>query len=169
MRLLFIIGSLWLCPLFIIGSFAGDSPNPQITPGMVNPALTKEVLCAKGFSTSKVRNVADEKELKISVYAHYGMLDHKDTCALVAKGCEVDHLIPLEIGGLTDIDNLWPQPYGTKPWNANVKDRLENRLHRLVCSDVLTLGEAQHVIATDWIAAYKRYCVLPEDCPIYKK
>jgi len=150
-------------------AFAADFPDPKLTPGMVNLDLTKEVLCAPGFSTKKYRDTANAEELKTNAYARYGMVDHKGMCALVARGCEIDHLIPLELGGKTNIDNLWPQPYGTKPWNATIKDRLENRLHRLVCSDVLTLGEAQHAIAVDWIAAYKRYCILPEDCPAYKR
>ncbi len=53
--------------------------------------------------------------------------------------------------------NLWPQSYQTQPWNAHVKDALENELHRLVCSGQLDLKTAQHDISTDWIAAYKKY------------
>lgn len=44
-------------------------------------------------------------------------------------GCEVDHLISLELGGANAIENLWPQPFDGK-WNAHVKDRLELRLHK---------------------------------------
>jgi hypothetical protein len=62
--------------------------------------------------------------------------------------------VSLELGGANDIANLWPQPYGG-PWGAEAKDRLENRLHRLVCSGELDLAAAQHEIATDWIAAYR--------------
>jgi hypothetical protein len=38
-----------------------------------------------------------------------------------------------------------------------VKDRLENRLHQMVCAGQLDLKTAQQEIAGDWIAAYKRY------------
>jgi hypothetical protein len=38
-----------------------------------------------------------------------------------------------------------------------VKDRLEDRLHELVCAGRLSLPEAQKAIATDWIVAYRRY------------
>ena len=71
---------------------------------------------------------------------------------------EEDHLISPEIGGNPrDPDNLWPQPwFGT--WNAMVKDKLENKLHRMVCSGDITLAEAQQAIAKDWIAAYQKYC-----------
>ena len=45
---------------------------------------------------------------------------------------------------------------------AHTKDRLENRLHKLVCSGTITLGEAQHEISTNWIAAYRgRIGMLP--------
>ena len=70
---------------------------------------------------------------------------------------EVDHLISLELGGSNSIKNLWPQSYLTQPWNAHVKDALENELHDEVCSGKVDLATAQHDIATDWIAAYKKY------------
>jgi len=38
---------------------------------------------------------------------------------------EVDYLITPELGGATDIRNLWP--YGDTVWNAHVKDQLEDR------------------------------------------
>jgi hypothetical protein len=67
-----------------------------------------------------------------------------------------EHLVPLELGGSNELRNLWPQPYHVV-WNAHVKDRLENTLHRMVCANPqqITLAAAQHLIATDWIAAYK--------------
>ncbi len=49
-----------------------------------------------------------------------------------------------------------PESYRTV-WNAHVKDRLEDRLHALVVSGKLDLQTAQREIATDWIAAYKKY------------
>jgi hypothetical protein len=63
---------------------------------------------------------------------------------------------PLSIGGSNSIENLWPESYWTV-WNAHVKDRLEDRLHALVVSSKLDLKTAQRQIATDWIAAYKKY------------
>jgi hypothetical protein len=41
--------------------------------------------------------------------------------------------------------------------NAHVKDRLENKLHKLVCTGKLGLPEAQKAIAQDWVEAYKTY------------
>jgi hypothetical protein len=42
--------------------------------------------------------------------------------------------------------------------NAHDKDRLEKRMHTLVCTKkTLDLKVAQNEIATDWVAAYKKY------------
>jgi hypothetical protein len=61
------------------------------------------------------------------------------------------------LGGADDIRNLWPEPYRSTAWNARVKDTLEERLHEMVCAGQLDLPTAQRDIATDWIAAYKKY------------
>ena len=60
-------------------------------------------------------------------------------------------------GGSNAVKNLWPQSFQTQPWNAHVKDQLENTLHQLVCAGEVDLATAQHDIATDWIAAYRKY------------
>ena len=69
---------------------------------------------------------------------------------------ELDHLIPLELGGCPDCEtNLWPQPRNVFPGAAE-KDEVENYLHREVCSGALALAEAQREIAVDWYAVYER-------------
>jgi len=70
---------------------------------------------------------------------------------------ELDYLITPELGGAADPRNLWPEPHSATLWNSYVKDDLETRLHQLVCDGSLDLVTAQHDIATDWIAAYKKY------------
>jgi hypothetical protein len=65
-------------------------------------------------------------------------------------------LISLELGGSNSVKNLWPEAYDLD-WGARVKDALENKLHTMVCSGDISLERAQHEIATDWIAAYKKY------------
>ena len=42
-------------------------------------------------------------------------------------------------------------------WNAAKKDQLEVVLYRMVCDGSLPLATAQQAMATDWIAAWKRY------------
>jgi hypothetical protein len=122
-------------------------PDPKLTPGATLP-VTKDDICVPGY-TQKVRDVP--KSVKNQVFAEYGITSHQP------RQYEIDHLVSLELGGSNSIKNLWPQSYRTKSWNARVKDRLENRLHELVCSGQLDLATAQRDIATDWIAAYKRY------------
>jgi len=124
---------------------SGDLPNPSLTPGDAL-AVSKDDVCTPGYS-HKVRNVTAEE--KRQVYAEYGITSH-------APGeYEVDHLISLEIGGSNSIKNLWPQSYRTHPWNAHVKDKLEDRLHAMVCDGQINLQEAQRAIAQDWISEYK--------------
>ncbi|MGI4790929.1 MAG: hypothetical protein ACRYFS_19030 [Janthinobacterium lividum] len=122
-------------------------PDPKMSPGATLP-VTKDDLCVPGY-TKKVRNVP--ADVKKQVYAEYGITSHKP------GEYEVDHLISLELSGSNSIKNLWPQSYETQPWNAHVKDALENKLHEEVCSGQIDLPTAQHDIATDWIAAYKKY------------
>jgi len=55
-----------------------------------------------------------------------------------------------------DPRNLWPEPRKSE-WNAKKKDQLEFVLYKMVCRDKISLAEAQHVMATDWIEAWKRY------------
>jgi hypothetical protein len=70
---------------------------------------------------------------------------------------QVDYLVNPQLGGTGEIRNLWPQPYGPTLWNAHAKDDLEERLHQMVCSREIGISEAQHELATNWIAAYKKY------------
>jgi hypothetical protein len=69
---------------------------------------------------------------------------------------ELDHLIPLELGGCPECEtNLWPQPRNVFP-GASEKDEVEDYLHHQVCSSAVPLAEAQREIAADWYAVYKR-------------
>lgn len=119
-------------------------PDPSLTPG-VTTHVTLADICTPGYA-GKHRAVSEKT--KKAVFADYG---------IKPSGLfEIDHLISLELGGSNDIRNLWPQSYHTKS-NAHMKDALENRLHWLVCHRKLSLGDAQHEISTDWIAAYDKY------------
>jgi hypothetical protein len=89
--------------------------------------------------------------MKREVYREYGITSHGP------GDYEIDHLISLELGGSNSIKNLWPESHRTSPWNAQVKDRLEDKLHELVCSGHLDIKTAQQAIASNWIEAYKKY------------
>lgn len=76
---------------------------------------------------------------------------------------EIDHLIPLCMGGGDDPSNLWPQMRRSiePEWNAEAKDRLERRLCDMVCAGQIDIGTAQQEIAEDWIEAYRKYYQAP--------
>lgn len=93
--------------------------------------------------------------MRLEVFRRYGMTG-PDDLRCQPGGCEIDHLISRELGGADDVANLWPQSY-VGEWNARLKDRLENRLHREVCAGRLTLEDAQGGIAQDWKAMFTRY------------
>ncbi len=50
----------------------------------------------------------------------------------------------------------------TQPWNAHLKDRLENHLHELLCAKQITLEEARKEITYDWTKTYKKYYGTPQ-------
>jgi hypothetical protein len=72
---------------------------------------------------------------------------------------QIDHLIPLCLGGSDDFANLWPQPRRSieATWNAEAKDRLERLMCEMVCNGQLDLATAQEAIAKDWVKAYERF------------
>ena len=65
---------------------------------------------------------------------------------------ELDHLVPLELGGSNDATNLWPE-YPPVP---NPKDKVENALNAAVCAGRVSLVAAQNAIASDWLTAEKK-------------
>lgn len=134
-----------------------ELPNPRLTPGAVRQELTREAICSTKWGRD-ARHVT--AKMKRETFAAYGMRGNDDPrCVADARGrrCEIDHLISRELGGADDVRNLWPQPFGTRPWNARLKDKLENRLHRELCVGNITLKQAQGALVNDWRAAYRRY------------
>ena len=117
-------------------------PNPKLTPGS-NIMLETDTVCVVGY-TKDARHVTPATRKQ--VFASYGITPSGDY--------ELDHLVSLELGGSNDATNLWPQSYKTEPWNARVKDKLENKLHKMVCDGQMTLKEAQDKISKDWIKSY---------------
>ncbi len=126
----------------------GVLPDPNCTPGLVDPNVTQDTIfqtiCVKGY-TKTVRPPVDyTNKLKIQQIREYGYVDTNP------RNYEEDHLISLELGGSpTDPKNLWPEP-GASP---NQKDTIENLCREKVCSDQLSLSEAQKEIATNWQTA----------------
>jgi hypothetical protein len=123
-----------------------EVPDLRLTPGATVPVTASEV-CGVTARAVPVVPVS----LRRKVFEEYGVTPPQP------DAYEVDYLITPELGGATDIRNLWPEPYQDTLWNAHVKDQLEDRLHKMVCRGDLDLATAQHDISSDWIAAYRKY------------
>ncbi|WAH96329.1 HNH endonuclease signature motif containing protein [Arthrobacter sp. MMS18-M83] len=135
------------CAAKVIDAAAGlVLPDPACTPGAVDPDVTTATLqttiCKTGY-TATVRPPASEtNKFKAAALAAYGMA--------ADPSIELDHLIPLELGGANSASNLWPEMNRAgATGTTNPKDALENRLHMAVCSGALTLETAQQIIL-DW-------------------
>jgi hypothetical protein len=95
-----------------------------------------------------VRNVPQSE--KYEVEAEYGMAER-----LYGRTLEIDHIVSLELGGSNEVANLFPEKANARP-GYKVKDRLENRLHDLVCSGQMSLRRAQTQIAANWQELYEK-------------
>jgi len=126
---------------------AGE-PNRALTPGHAFATATTAQICVSGYSAS-VRNVTEDT--RKAVFTAYMVAYPPPSGAY-----ELDHLIPLELGGDNTAANLWPQVYHGAG-SADVKDHLENHLHDLVCAGQLDLPTAQQAIAGNWMAAAAQY------------
>jgi hypothetical protein len=125
----------------------GIEPNPKLTPG-----ATRQVSIRDVCSMPHEEVVVDvPNALREEILQEYGILENR------GADYEIDFLIAPRLGGTEDPQNLWPEPYSSRVWNARVKDDLEERLHELVCSGKVNLTIAQNDIAADWIGAYKKY------------
>jgi hypothetical protein len=133
----------------------GRLPDRRCTPGAYDPAVTRAVLCSGGYSTDSYRAPESQTEtFKFSeAYPAYG----------IAAGTtsELDHLIPLELGGANDAANLWPE-VGSLP---NPKDHVEGTLHDAVCSGRVALAAAQRAIARNWETALQRLGISGNTAP----
>jgi hypothetical protein len=130
------------------GCVLGPEPDRRCSPGAYSAGLTDAVLCSPGFRTSAIRNVPESE--KFAVEREYGMASGHYGSSL-----EIDHIVSLELGGSNDVANLFPERLYAHP-GYRAKDRLENRLHDLVCSGQMSLRDAQRGIASDWERLYER-------------
>lgn len=142
--------------LLILALITSDPllPNASLTPGCVTN-VPIEVLVQHGYTASKGVRATSEK-LKRAIYLKYKIEN-------ITGHNEVDHLIPLELGGCDSEDNLWIQSYFTFKWNAHTKDKLEDFLHRQLIkvyntqgkdAALLFLRQVQLELVSNWIQCY---------------
>jgi hypothetical protein len=151
---------LLLCIFALSPSRAGDIPDLQLTPGVARAGLSKKRICEIAWGRDE-RHVTEA--MKREVFGLYGYSGNDDPRCVPAgqRHCEIDHLISRELGGADDVRNLWPQAYGTSPWNAVLKDKLENRLHKEICAGRISLKAGRDMLVNDWRKAYRRYYGTP--------
>ena len=127
----------------------GRLPDRHCTPGAIDPAVTQAdiqaTICVSGY-TEKVRPPESQtgKFKFTEAYPAYHMASGTES--------ELDHLVPLELGGANDATNLWPEA-GSVP---NPKDSVERALNRAVCDGRIPLSRAQRAIARNWETAESR-------------
>jgi hypothetical protein len=127
----------------------GRLPDRHCTPGSVDPAVTQHnigsTICRTGWTETVRPPESQTEHAKFDIaYPAYGISDGTTS--------ELDHEVPLELGGDNDITNLWPEA-GSLP---NPKDSVERALNRAVCDGRVSLAAARRAIAVNWETAEKR-------------
>lgn len=139
-----------------VGEFRGQPqplPDPRCSPGAIDAVVTQasagQTICRAGGYTSTVRPPEGLTEAeKLATMRAYDV-------GGPPSGYELDHLVPLELGGASDTRNLWPEQDvgGTSTFVRNAKDQVEDDLHAAVCSGRVRLAAAQQAIAANWTTA----------------
>lgn len=123
--------------------------------GVSNPEVTQETvgqtICVPGYAkavrpptnfTNRVKQVllkrADRDQAELSKY-------------------KLDYIVPLALGGHPRKLENFALKLRDGASGAKRKNRIEAKLQCLVCSDQMTLADAQREISTDWQAAHDRY------------
>lgn len=130
------------------GDVAMALPDPKCTPGAIDTQVTQaniySTICRYGYTKTVRPPVSISESFKSQIMSAYGYSDSMSKY-------ELDHLIPLELGGASTAANLWPELNNhPSSYYLNSKDMAENELHVEVCSGKITLAQAQYEIATDW-------------------
>lgn len=117
-------------------------PDPRLTPGSVR-TIDRRRICTEA--------AGDERHVttgaKRRAFEAYGVPSGR-------RGhYRIDHLISLTTGGDNTLSNLFVQPAR----ESRAKDRLEVRLHAMICHHQITPTEAQRIQRHDWTAGYRAY------------
>jgi len=148
----------------LAGHMAMAAPVVTSPGGAVNPEVTQDnldqTICAKGWAKQARPPSAWAASVKRRLMReqHPGDDPHQ---------YELDHKVPIEIGGCPNCEtNVWLEPWRDPNHHhcefdtladAACKDRLENYVHRQICSGKMTLAQGQALFLGDWTKAYQTY------------
>ena len=129
-------------------------PTEALNPD-VRQATIQQTVCVAGYTASVRPSTSYTNGIKARLLREQG-LPVADAAAY-----ELDHIIPLALGGHPrNLANLALQPWEGEN-SAKTKDRLERRLQILVCADKVPLDMARRDIYVDWQAAFRKYVGVP--------
>jgi hypothetical protein len=121
----------------------GLLPDRACSPGAIYTDATAQIICAPLYAS---RAFDMRRSAMAAVYHQYGIPRQQ-------RGLyEIDHVVPLELGGSNDPANLFPQLRPQK----RAKNALDRRLQRLVCDSQRSLRLTQRAIARNWVAVYRQ-------------
>jgi hypothetical protein len=129
----------------------GPLPDRRCSPGAYYSGLSKKSICSAGFHASSIPHLKDAEKRRVK--QEYGLAPKS-----YGNKLEIDHIVSLELGGSNDIANLYPEraTFSDHSPGYHIKDKLENRLHDLVCAGEMSLASARHQIASDWEKLYAK-------------
>lgn len=140
------------CQAVIHNSY--PEPDRRCTPGGVVPGVTAETLRSPDWRTKCIRNCQSSEAQKHAAYVWYGLTVPEGNSGQ-GQLCELDHLVPLELGGADGMGNMWPEcgpeDVTLRQRYFKQKDIVENYLAAEVRAGAMPLDEAQRGIAADWV------------------
>jgi hypothetical protein len=140
-------------------------PDPRCTPGAINPSITAATLRDPKFKPECVHGEPRSAEEKAKLYGAYGLAEPEKNMG-PTRSCELNRLIPLELGGANSADNIWPlcgpPDVMVSARYFNDKDKVDRYLVMMVKMNRMELEAAQKGVVADWtqyLEAARKACL----------
>lgn len=126
-------------------------PDRSCSPGAYSSRLTRAVICSSRFRRRRLPRLSRSE--KHAVEREYGL-----ATGFYSRALEIDHIVPLRLGGSNSVANLFPEEYAFANHSPGyvIKNRLDRRIHSLVCAGRISLRNAQRRIAANWERLYRK-------------
>jgi hypothetical protein len=115
--------------IFVLGTYAALA----IIAGCFILSKNNDI-CASGYATAHRMSYADSSRIKWQMMDKIG--------ATNGSSYQLDHIIPLELGGSNSMSNLALEPIA----RASIKDQWENYYHNQYCAGKIGLKQAQEEV-----------------------